>query len=447
MPPRKRKASGVAIPQKSTLSTASQQSNASGKTSDSSRKKPIRKSVTNSVKRVAVKPRTTPGTGRKSSLTATSGARQIAKAKRYDVSTPSSRAPRGMSDRSFHNGSSAESKSKSRRSNQLRLRSTESKTINSTARSKASSSQSKATKTSKKSPHSTRKSTNSRRRQDSDDNGNTGMPSSRLYKVPKKTADKWVPLGDTTLKHMDGVIDYAISAVLSESVSTGMGHHRVDAEKELLILKDKMLTALRTTNGPPVPKRRKLAYQDLASANRKREEVLFATHRQVANLQAELTARTSALADAEAHLRDYTQRMEAGEKYYKRERVGTLHPTLRRALRQQERNMRQAQSEDGSAVPSEQVKATAVTEGSTVLADGSTSVVDVLAALSRPTEDQGSDSDQDLDNIMDRVCAKLSDAQPKVQRYLSWLDMAHQTAGLLLQTAPAGRASRSSTST
>lgn len=54
---------------------------------------------------------------------------------------------------------------------------------------------------------------------------------------------------------------YFFSAVLSESVSTITGHYRVDAEKEMLTLKAKMLTALRKTHGPPVPKRRKLAYQ------------------------------------------------------------------------------------------------------------------------------------------------------------------------------------------
>lgn len=63
------------------------------------------------------------------------------------------------------------------------------------------------------------------------------------------------------------------------------------------------------------------------------------------------------------------------------------------------------------------------------------SVVDVLSAFSRqPTAgdaDGESDSDGELDAIVDRVCAKLSDAQPDLQKYLSWLDLAHKTVGML----------------
>ena len=82
--------------------------------------------------------------------------------------------------------------------------------------------------------------------------------------------------------------------------------------------------------GPAPLKRRRLSHAVLLASNKRAEDALIATSRQISHLERELEKETTLLDEDDAHLSDYLARMKANKAHHKSEHNSKLHPDLRK---------------------------------------------------------------------------------------------------------------------
>eukprot|EP00038_Savillea_parva_P023641 m.41981 g.41981 ORF g.41981 m.41981 type:complete len:320 (+) comp6203_c0_seq1:72-1031(+) len=228
----------------------------------------------------------------------------------------------------------------------------------------------------------------------------------RLAVLPPKTTAKWQPLSASTIEHAKSILDTSLRVILSAADRT----RNRDADEQLMELRGEMLAELEEIRAPPGPKRRRLGVREMEERNRRDEESLFETYREIRALEAELNEQTNLMDADEDELDRCNASVETPAERDAR-RKKELHPALRHVF---ERRGNEASSLPGSVTVDTRWHRWGVGTGG---GEG---------AGSANMED-GTDDDE-TDALAERLCDKLERAEERMTQFRDWLGVTHDVA-------------------
>jgi len=176
----------------------------------------------------------------------------------------------------------------------------------------------------------------------------------------------------------------------------------------------------------------------LLSANKRVEDTLLATYRQVSHLERELAKETEQMEEDDAHLKSYVSRMKDAKAHHKRERSSKLHPQLRKAPKPS------LDLDDTAWESTFTCSGSGSSGGGTGSGNGGADRVGTSTSAADEDEngdgdgdgkgdadaDADADADQDLINLQTSLYQTLSRVKSKASSFEAWLSTVHSIAAL-----------------
>eukprot|EP00037_Helgoeca_nana_P021250 m.213838 g.213838 ORF g.213838 m.213838 type:complete len:353 (-) comp25573_c1_seq1:1400-2458(-) len=226
----------------------------------------------------------------------------------------------------------------------------------------------------------------------------------KLHPISAKTTSKWSPLSKESLEHVKTILDNSLRVVMSSE------RRSRDSEEQLLNLRDEFMVELLTVVAPLAPpKRRKLRIREMEDRNRRDEQTLFETYREIRTLETHLEEQQELIDDGEEELAYFDGLVvssEAREKHFK-----ALHPVLRQAI-----DERKDQPASAVTVEIRKRKWAMMASSPIVRKDGA-------AALDDESED-----DDGTNALAEQLCSKLERVNEQMCKFRQWMSATHEIA-------------------